>query len=83
LLLPTHWALKPLHPVINCISYPFSISVNESAEYHLYALLKGEGGAFRRGSKGDVLENKGWGYFSTEEARKKLWDHTLEVTTVA
>ena len=81
-ILPKHWALRPFHPVINGLVYPISISVNESAEYHLHTLLNGESGAFRRGPKGDVLE-KGSDYFSTEDARTRLWDHTLKATTVA
>ena len=80
--IPQHWAFKPLFPVIYALAYPFSFSMSESAEYHLHALLTGENGSFRRGSKGDLLENKGNGYFSSEEAKKKLWEHTVEVTTV-
>ena len=80
--IPQHWAFKPLYPVIYVLTYPFSISISESAEYHLHALLVGENGSFRRGPKGDLLENKGKGYFSSEEAKKKLWEHTVEVTTV-
>ena len=80
--IPKHWALKPLTPLIYGLAYPFSISMSESAEYHLHALLEGENGSFRRGPKGEALENKGKGYFSTEEAKKKLWEHTLLVTTV-
>ena len=80
--LPNHWALKPLYPILLGLIYPFSFSMSESGEYHLHALLEGENGSFRRGPKGQALENTGKGYFSTEEARKKLWDHTLEATTV-
>jgi hypothetical protein len=56
--------------------------MSESAEYHLHALLEGESGSFRRGSKGEILEEGQGYYFSTEEAKKKLWEHTVEVTTV-
>jgi len=80
--IPQHWAFKPLVPLIYGLAYPFSLSMNESAEYHLHALLSGEKGAFRRGPKGELLENKGKGYFSTEESKKKLWEHTLEATTI-
>jgi hypothetical protein len=82
MVLPNHWALKPLYPVLFGLIYPFSFSMSESGEYHLHALLEGENGSFRRGPKGQALQNTGKGYFSTEEARKKLWDHTLEATTV-
>lgn len=80
---PAHWALEPLWPVMRTIMYPFSISAEDSAEYVLHALLDGEKGFFRRGPQGQLLKNEGKGYFSTEEAKTKLWDHTVEVTTVA
>ena len=82
MVLPNHWALKPLYPVPLGLVYPFSFLMSESGEYHLHALLEGENGSFRRGPKGQALQNMGKGYFSTEEARKKPWDHTLEATTV-
>lgn len=63
------------------LAYPFSVSADDCAEYMLRALLEGEKGPFRRGAKGEVL-GKGSGYFSTEEAKQKLWEHTIEVTAV-
>lgn len=62
--------------------YPISISTADSAEYMLHALLEGEHGSFRRGPAGDLLKSEGKKYFSTAEAKKKLWDHTVEMTTV-
>jgi len=79
---PTHWALKPLYPLLYGLSYPFTVSPNDCAEYMLHALLEGENGSFRRGAKGEILGTAS-GYFSTEEARQKLWDHTVEATTVS
>jgi hypothetical protein len=55
--------------------------MSESAEYHLHALLQGPNGSCRRGPKADILDKEKGFYFSTEEAKKKLWEHTLEVTT--
>ena len=78
MIIPTHWVLKPL---MSGLVYPFSLSMDESAEYHLHALLVGENGSFRRGPTSEILD-KGKGYFSTEEAKKRLWEHTLEVTTI-
>lgn len=77
-----HWALRPFNPLIYALAYPFTVSADECAEYMLHALLEGEKGSHRRGAKGELLE-EGPGYFSTEEARQKLWDHTVEVTTVS
>ena len=79
MVLPNNWVLYTL---LYGLTYFISLSMSESAEYHLHALLEGENGSFRRGPKGEPLD-KATGYFSTKEARKKLWDHTLEVTTVA
>ena len=56
--------------------------MGEAAEYHLHALLMSENGEFRRGWRGEVLGSKAKGYFSTEEAKRRLWDHTLEATSV-
>jgi NAD(P)-dependent dehydrogenase (short-subunit alcohol dehydrogenase family) len=77
-----HWALRPLNPLIYALLYPFSVSVDECAEYMLHALLEGEKGPYRRDANGELL-GKESGYFSTEEARQKLWDHTVEATTVS
>jgi hypothetical protein len=76
---PSSYFLRLLYPLWYILSYFFSFSPTESGEYHLHALLAGENGSFRRGPKGDVLK-EGEGYFGTEEAKKKLWEHTVEVT---
>lgn len=81
MMMPSYTIFKPFYPLIYALAYPFTMSMGESAEYMLHALLSGENGAFRRGSKGDLLE-KGSGYFSTEEAKRKVWEHTKDVTTV-
>jgi hypothetical protein len=77
----TSYLLRLLYPLWYILSYFFSFSPRESGEYHLYALMAGEKGSFRRGPKGEMLK-KGKGYYGTEEGRKKLWEHTVEVTKV-
>lgn len=47
-------------------------------EYMLSALLQGEKGTYRRGSSGEDIGHKG--YYGTDEAREKLWAHTVEET---
>jgi hypothetical protein len=46
----------------------------------LWAMFDGEKGAFRRDEKGDDIGKAR--YFGSEEARKKLWDHTVEAVKV-
>jgi hypothetical protein len=60
--------------------YPLSVSQDACAEHMLFGLFNGQKGMFRRGSKGEDLGMKR--YFGSEEARKKLWEHTVEATKV-
>jgi hypothetical protein len=60
--------------------YPFSVSQEVCAEYMWFGLFGGQRGMYRRGSKGEDLGKKR--YFGSEEARKKLWEHTVETTKV-
>jgi len=80
---PAHWALTPVWFLMQAAMYPVSITAQDSAEYILHALLTGENGAFRRGEQGQLLKNEGPNYHVSKEAKSKLWDHTVEVTTVA
>jgi hypothetical protein len=64
------------------MTYFFSISASQSGEYQLHSLLAGEKGPYGRGPKGHVVERTKKNYFSTEEAQKKLWEHTVEATKV-
>ncbi|KAF7974035.1 hypothetical protein HWV62_13563 [Athelia sp. TMB] len=80
---PAHWALAPLWLLMQAAMYPLSIAPEESAEYVLHALLAGERGAFRRGDRAQLLENAGKSYHVTEEAKAKLWAHTVAATTAA
>lgn len=82
-MLPSHWALKPLAPLIHILAFPISVSMAECGEYMLQAMLNDKPGFWRRGPKGEVLANNGAVPFPTEETKKKLWDHTVEATSVA
>jgi hypothetical protein len=67
--------------LMNGVMYPFSISPGDSAEYMLRALLDGDNGVFRKGLNGENLGKTR--YFSTDEGRKKLLEHTVAETMVA
>jgi len=73
-----HWSLRPLNPLIRVALRPFSHSQDECAELMLYALLDGKKGAFRRDENGDDIGMTS--YYGDEEARKKLWEHTIAIT---
>ena len=64
------------------LTYPFSTSYTDAGEYMLHGLLNSSssGGFFRVGSRGEDIGMKRW--FGSEEARKKLWQHTVEATSV-
>ncbi|EPS95902.1 hypothetical protein FOMPIDRAFT_1062511 [Fomitopsis schrenkii] len=64
------WWAKPL-------IYLVGMSMEDSGEYMLYALLNGEAGAQRRGEHGDDLGTEG--YYGGDEARERVWGHTTEV----
>ena len=72
--------LQFIHPLTSALLYPFSYSASDSGEYMLHALLAGDKGSFRRGARGEMLGTGG--YYVTEEAKKRLWEHTVEVTHV-
>ena len=55
----------------------FGITMEDSGEYMLYALLSGEAGAYRRGDHGDDIGTKG--YYGGEEVRERVWAHMTEV----
>ncbi|KAK0211343.1 hypothetical protein DFS33DRAFT_1298976 [Desarmillaria ectypa] len=78
---PTHWALRLFSPLIRLLVWLAAISPEESAEYMLFALLDGGKGFFHRGPKGDDLGMKGYSF--TEEEKKALWDHSVEITRCA
>ena len=69
-----------INPLASVLLYPFSYSASDSGEYMLSALLAGDKGFFMRGARGEMCK-KGNDYV-TEEAKKRLWEHTVEVTKV-
>lgn len=75
-----HWALRPVNMLLSLLVYPFSVSPEDCSEYMLHALIEGDRGFFRRGSKAEDLGKTR--YFSTEEGQKKLWEHTVTETKV-
>ena len=62
------------------LTYPFSTSPADCAEYMWYALLAAKDGFSRTDQKGQDIGMKG--YFGNEVQRKKLWEHTKEMTSV-
>ncbi|KAH9932854.1 uncharacterized protein B0H18DRAFT_952045 [Fomitopsis serialis] len=56
--------------------YPVSATPDVCAERMLYALLQSPPGSSRRDNKGDDMGKKR--YYGTDEARERLWEHTLE-----
>ncbi|KII87967.1 hypothetical protein PLICRDRAFT_111764 [Plicaturopsis crispa FD-325 SS-3] len=80
LISPTTGILKyTLAPVLNVLVYPFSLSLQDSGDYMLHALLSSKKGPNYKGSKADDVSRNS---SSTPETRQKLWDHTVEVTSV-
>ncbi|KAG6917686.1 hypothetical protein DXG01_001661 [Tephrocybe rancida] len=72
--------LKVAAPVAMQLVRPFFTSYQDSGEYMLHGLLSSGKGFFRVGSKGEDIGMKK--YFGSEEARKRLWQHTMEATEV-
>ncbi|KAJ6449155.1 NAD(P)-binding protein [Mycena vitilis] len=73
MMLPKHWALKPLSPLISLASYPFTVTPESTS---LLGLFDSKPGFTRRGAKGDDI-----GYTAADpNTVKKLWDHTVEAT---
>ncbi|KAG6879025.1 hypothetical protein C0992_005775 [Termitomyces sp. T32_za158] len=67
-------------PVVTNLFRPFSTSIQDCGEYMLHGLLSNKAGFYRVGSQGEDLGMKR--YFGSEEARKKLWEHTVKATEV-
>ena len=72
--------LRAASTILIPLSYPFSASYAEAGEYMLHGLLNSTKGAFRFGSRGENLGMKR--YFGSDEARKRLWEHTVTTTQV-
>ncbi|KAK0193670.1 NAD(P)-binding protein [Armillaria mellea] len=68
-------------PLIMGLTYPFTISPNDCAEYMWHGTLQKAAGAFRVGSRGEDMGKKR--YYGDEEQRQKLWDHTVTMVETA
>jgi NAD(P)-dependent dehydrogenase (short-subunit alcohol dehydrogenase family) len=80
ILKPSQWPLRWLNPFIYAAMYPVTVSPEVCAEHMLYALFEGEKGAFRRGDKGEDIGR--YNYHGSEDARNKVWEHTIETVKV-
>ena len=60
---------------------PFGVTQDECAEYQWNAIFKHRDGAFRTGTSGQNIEK--YRYYGNESQRKKVWEHTIELTKVS
>ncbi|CCM05845.1 uncharacterized protein FIBRA_08081 [Fibroporia radiculosa] len=65
-----------LGSLVAFVLYPFMTPASDCAEYMLYGLLDAGPGVHRRDNKGDNMGQKR--YYGSDEARRRLWDHTVE-----
>lgn len=72
--------LNLAQPLMNILFHPISTSPKETGEYMWHAIYSSTKGVFRTGSKGESLGKER--YFGSEEAKRKLWEHTVEATTI-
>ncbi|KAF7760083.1 hypothetical protein Agabi119p4_10759 [Agaricus bisporus var. burnettii] len=72
--------VKFASPLVNLLLWPVFTSPEDCGEYMWHAVFNSTDGVFRTGSKGEDLGKQR--YFGSEEAKKKLWDHTVEATAV-
>ncbi|KAK0235783.1 NAD(P)-binding protein [Armillaria nabsnona] len=68
-------------PLIMGLTYPFTISPKDCAEYMWHGTLQKSAGAFRVSNRGEDMGKKR--YFGDEEQRQKLWDHTAAMVEAA
>jgi len=64
------------------LTYPFTVSIRQCGEYLLHGMLDTmkTPGAWRINNDGsDIGKTR---YFGSEEDRKAVWEHTVEVTKV-
>ncbi|KAJ7148392.1 NAD(P)-binding protein [Mycena crocata] len=72
--------LRAFSWLFHIMLYPFSISTETSGECTLYALLRSGPGAHRTDRRGEDVGSTG--YCVVEDAKEKLWEHTVKATTV-
>ncbi|GLB40820.1 putative KR domain containing protein [Lyophyllum shimeji] len=75
------WWIRASYPLVLGLTYPFTTSLHETGEYMLHGLLNRKEGFWRVGSRAEDLGMKN--YFGSEEARKRLWEHTVKATAVS
>ncbi|KAG6840415.1 hypothetical protein C0991_006886 [Blastosporella zonata] len=73
--------LRVASPVVTPLLRPFSSSYQDCGEYMLHGMLSNREGFFRMGSQGEDLGMKR--FFGSDDARKKLWEHTVDATRVS
>ncbi|KAJ3504203.1 hypothetical protein NLJ89_g8057 [Agrocybe chaxingu] len=86
MVIPSNPILKVLIRAIHPILRFFLISSADCAEYVVYALLVGEKGMHRRDSHADDIGLKKFPAadgMTAEELQKRLWDHTVQETSVS
>jgi hypothetical protein len=72
--------LNLAQPLMNTLFRPISTAPEETGEYMWHAIFNSTKGVFRTGSRGENLGKQR--YFGSEEAKRKLWKHTVEATTI-
>ncbi|KAF9460994.1 hypothetical protein BDZ94DRAFT_1264643 [Collybia nuda] len=74
--------LRAASYIIPALTYPFTTSQVDAGEYLLHGMLNTSKGAFSRiGSRGEDIGMSR--YFGSEEARRRLWEHTVKATQVS
>ncbi|KAG6908199.1 hypothetical protein DXG01_005788 [Tephrocybe rancida] len=73
--------LRGVLAVTMALAYPFSTSFQETGDYMLHGILSKQPGFYRVGSRAEDLELKK--YFGSDEARKRLWDHSVNTTKIS
>lgn len=71
--------LRAIAPVASLLS-PFGVTRHDCAEYMWHGLLNNTDAPVRFDNHGQNLQGKG--YNGNEEAKTKLWEHTVEATNV-
>jgi hypothetical protein len=77
----THWILTPIVAIVYALAYLASKSPEVCAEYMWHGVFESQKGFHRNGENGNDLGQKG--YHGSEEAKKLLWDHTVEATEMS
>jgi len=78
LVLETSPFFRPLSLLLYYLVYPFAVSPENCAEYMWYAVFTSDKGFFMKSSKGQIVKGS-----IDEEERKKVWEHSMEVTQIA